>query len=43
MYGHTSHAFTNPLAQQPDLGLLYQPDVARRAFRAMNNLFEDVL
>lgn len=43
MFGHTSHAFTNPLANQPEFGLIYKPEVARKAFRAMHNLFEDVL
>ena len=43
MYGQTSHAFTNPFADDPEVGLIYQPDTARKAFRAMNNFLGDLL
>jgi dienelactone hydrolase len=43
MYGQTSHAFTNPLASEPEAGLIYQPETARKAFRAMNNFLGDLL
>ncbi len=43
IYGNTSHAFTNPLAHDHQLGLVYQPDTARKAFQAMDALFSEVL
>ena len=40
-YGHTLHAFTNPLAANPDFGTVYQADADRRSWQAMQNfLFE---
>ena len=43
IYGNTSHAFTNPLANDHQLGLVYEPDTARKAFQAMDALFSEVL
>ena len=43
IYGNTSHAFTNPLAHDHQLGLVYEPDTARKAFQAMDALFSEVL
>jgi len=43
IYGQTSHAFTNPLANEPESGLIYQPETARKAFRSMNNFLGDLL
>lgn len=41
VYGNTSHAFTNPLANDPNLGLIYNPETSRRAFAQMYALFEE--
>lgn len=38
-FGHTGHAFTNPLANQP--GMFYQPQTNRRAWAAMQGLLEE--
>ena len=35
MYGHTQHAFTNPLAHDPANGLIYSEAISKRAFHAM--------
>jgi dienelactone hydrolase len=43
MYGHVQHAFTNPEANSPDLGIIYQPTAAKRAWFAMQNFFQEVL
>ena len=43
IYGNTSHAFTNPFAHDHQLGLVYEPDTARKAFQAMDALFSEVL
>jgi dienelactone hydrolase len=42
-YGHTSHAFTNPEAQSPDHGLMYNATADRRSWLAMQNFLEEVL
>lgn len=42
MFGNTSHAFTNPLANDPNLGTIYNPQTARRAFAQMHMLFEEI-
>lgn len=39
IYGHTSHAFTNPEAANPQAGLVYNPSVAKRAWRATLDFF----
>lgn len=43
IYGHTSHAFTNPAASSPKDGLVYNPSVAKRAWQATCDFFCDVL
>lgn len=43
MYSHTMHAFTNPLANDAKLGILYQPDTAQKSFQAMHAFFKDIL
>lgn len=43
IYGHTSHAFTNPMAHDPAHGLCYQATSARRAWQAMDNFFNALL
>lgn len=42
IYGDTSHAFTNPLANDPSLGLIYNHQTARRAYAQMHALFEEI-
>ena len=39
MYAHTKHAFTNPLAQDLQNGLMYDQAVANKAFAAMHAFF----
>lgn len=41
-YGHTVHAFTNPEANNPDFGTVYQPQADRRSWRAMENFLEEI-
>jgi len=40
-YGHTMHAFTNPLAQDPDKGISYQPLSAKRSWQSMVNFLDE--
>lgn len=42
IYGHTMHAFTNPIAQDPKGGKMYNPLSARRAWHAMDHFFEEI-
>lgn len=42
-YGHTMHAFTNPTANDPDFGTVYQSDADRRSWHSMRNFLEEVL
>ncbi|MGB6976366.1 MAG: dienelactone hydrolase family protein [Gammaproteobacteria bacterium] len=42
IYGHTKHAFTNPLANDANLGTVYEPKVAKRAWLAMQNFLSEV-
>ena len=41
-YGQTMHAFTNPVANNPDFGTVYQPDADRRSWLAMENFLTEV-
>lgn len=41
-YGHTMHAFTNPLANDPKFGTVYQPDADRRSWQAMQNFLTEL-
>ncbi|MCF7971962.1 MAG: dienelactone hydrolase family protein [Methylococcaceae bacterium] len=41
-YGHTVHAFTNPQANAPDLGMLYNEVAAKRAWQSMQNFLEEI-
>jgi dienelactone hydrolase len=43
MYGNTSHAFTNPMANDVELGLIYQPETSEKAFQEMNAFFKRIL
>ncbi len=41
-YGHVKHAFTNPLAHDTSLGLVYNETAAQRSKRAMVNFLEEI-
>jgi len=43
VYGNTMHAFTNPIANNPDVGNVYQADADRRSWIAMKNFLEEIL
>ena len=42
-YGSTMHAFTNPNANDPDRGVLYQADADRRSWRAIVSFLHETL
>lgn len=42
VYGHTMHAFTNRLANNPDFGTVYQPVADRRSWQAMQNFLSEI-
>jgi len=42
VYGNTVHAFTNPVANNPGFGTVYQPDADRRSWQAMTNFFSEI-
>lgn len=42
-YGHTLHAFTNPEANDPDFGAVYNADADRRSWRSLLNFLEEIL
>ena len=42
-YGNTLHAFTNPQANDPGMGTLYNADADKRSWIAMKNFLEEVL
>jgi len=41
-YGNTQHAFTNPVANDPDRGMIYRPDADRRSWLAMENFLTEI-
>lgn len=41
-YGNTMHAFTNPVANDPGFGTVYQADADRRSWQAMQNFFSEI-
>jgi len=41
-YGKTMHAFTNPIANDPDFGTVYQPDSDKRSWLTMKNFLSEV-
>lgn len=41
-YGHTMHAFTNPVANNPDSGMVYQPAADRRSWQSMQNFLAEL-
>lgn len=42
VYGHTTHAFTNPLAHEKEHGIVYNPSADRRSWKAMTQFFDEV-
>ena len=43
IYGHTSHAFSNPQAHDKAKGLIYNEKINKRAWIAMKNFFEETI
>jgi dienelactone hydrolase len=41
-YGNTMHAFTNPQANAPDFGTVYNADADKRAWESMSNFLQEV-
>ena len=41
-YGGTMHAFTNPGANDPGFGTVYNPDADRRATQSIQNFFDEI-
>ena len=41
MFGHTAHAFTNPIAQSREDGMFYVPKSAERGWQLMTNFLEE--
>lgn len=41
-YGNTQHAFTNPEANDPSFGTVYNPVADRRSWLAMQNFFTEI-
>ncbi len=41
-YGNTLHAFTNPIANDPDFGTVYQEDADKRSWISMKNFLSEV-
>ncbi len=41
-YGHTAHAFTNPLANDPDHGMVYRAQADSRSWLAMKNFLAEI-
>lgn len=42
IYGHTMHAFTNPNANNPSSGMLYNESADRRSWIAMRDFFDEI-
>jgi dienelactone hydrolase len=43
VYGHTKHAFANPVANDPSHGLMYQADADRRSWKALMSFLDEIL
>ena len=41
-FGNTQHAFTNPLANNPDFGTVYQPQADKRSWVLLENFLAEV-
>jgi dienelactone hydrolase len=42
IYGNTVHAFTNPVANDPGFGTVYQADADRRSWQLMQSFFAEI-
>ena len=42
VYGGTMHAFTNPVANNPDFGTVYNEKVANRAYQSVTNFLGEI-
>lgn len=42
MYGNAMHAFTNPEANDPSFGTVYNPEADARSWLSMKNFFKDI-
>lgn len=42
IYGGTMHAFTNPVANNPDFGTVYNETAANRAYQSLANFLEEI-
>ena len=42
VYGNTMHAFTNPVANDPGFGTVYQSDADRRSWLTMENFLREI-
>ena len=42
IYGNTMHAFTNPQANDPDFGTVYQPTADQRSWQAMCHFLTEI-
>ncbi|MEJ2761745.1 MAG: dienelactone hydrolase family protein [Gammaproteobacteria bacterium] len=43
VYGNTMHAFTNPQANDPGFGAVYNADADRRSWQSLQNFLDEVL
>ena len=41
-YGGTLHAFTNPAANNPDFGTVYNEVAQKRAYQSLSNFLEEI-
>jgi len=41
-YGGTLHAFTNPKANNPDFGIVYNPVAEKRAYQSVSNFLAEI-
>ena len=41
-YGNTTHAFTNPAANNPDFGTVYKESAETRAYQALGNSLTEI-
>ena len=41
-YGQTLHAFTNPVANDPDFGTVYRQEADRRSWQSMENFLSEI-
>lgn len=42
VYGGTMHAFTNPIANNPDFGTVYKEKAAKRAYQSVANFLDEI-